>query len=164
MNKLILLLAGTMISTFVSCTNSNEQARSNLNKSGENLIFPKGDKIESEHFHGTAWLHWLATSDSINHIGAGTVTFEPGSRTNWHLHPDGQIIIVIDGVGYYQEQGSVKIILKKGDVVTCPPDIPHWHGASADKEFIQIAVTSRLKGPTKWLQAVNNEEYHANVK
>ena len=145
----------------VSCNNSNQQIKSHLNKSEENLIFPKGSKIESDHFHGTAWLHWLVKSDSINHIGSGSVTFEPGARTSWHLHPDGQIILVLGGTGYYQEKGSPKKILRKGDVVTCPPNIPHWHGASSDKEFIQVAITSRLKGPTEWLDAVSDEEYLA---
>jgi len=164
MKKLIfpIFLASTVI--LISCNNSQD-ATNSMDKTGtDELIFPKGSKIESDHFVGTAWLQWLATADSINHIGAGSVTFEPGARTNWHFHPDGQIIIVIDGIGYYQEQGSAKRILKKGDVVTCPPNIPHWHGASADHEFIQIAVTSRLKGPTEWLHAVSEEDYLAEEK
>ena len=131
-------------------------------KSEESLIFPKGTKLEDERFNGTAWLQSLVVSDSVNHIAVGSVTFEPGARTKWHLHPDGQIILALSGTGYYQEQGSPKLILRKGDVVTCPPDIPHWHGASANQEFLQIAITSRLKGPTKWLHAVSDEEYHAD--
>ncbi len=109
--------------------------------------------------HGCS--HWLKVI-ALNHIAVGSVTFEPGARTKWHLHPDGQIILAIGGEGYYQETGQPKKILQKGDVVTCPPNIPHWHGASADKAFIQIAITSRLKGPTEWLHAVRDEEYHAS--
>ena len=150
-----------MVSAVISCNNSNQQHESHLNNSEENLIFPKGKKIEDERFHGIAWLQSLVVSDSVNHIAVGSVTFEPGARTKWHLHPDGQIILVLGGTGYYQEKGSPKKILRKGDVVTCPPNIPHWHGASTDKEFIQVAVTSRLKGPTEWLDVVSNKEYHA---
>ena len=164
MNKLFLRIIASSVVVFTSCNLSNDQNNTIKNIEGKNLIFPKGSKIESEHFHGTAWLHWLVRSDSINHIGSGTVTFEPGARTNWHLHPDGQIIIVIGGVGYYQEEGSDKMILKKGDVVTCPPDTPHWHGASKDQQFIQIAVTSRLNGPTKWLNPVSEAEYLSGIK
>ena len=155
----ILILVGLF-----SCDHSNHQHDSDHGHLEESLIFPKGSKIENEHFHGTAWLQSLVVSDSTNHIALGSVTFEPGARTNWHLHPDGQIVVALSGVGYYQEQGSDKIILRKGDVVTCPPDTPHWHGASADQEFVQIAVTSRLKGPTEWLQAVTEEEYFAGEK
>jgi quercetin dioxygenase-like cupin family protein len=163
MKKLFLIIIVSSAIVYTSCNPSDDKKKVGKNIESKNLIFPKGSKIESDNFHGTAWLHWLVRSDSINHIGSGSVTFEPGARTNWHLHPDGQIIIVIDGVGYYQEEGSKKQILRKGDVVACPPDIPHWHGASADKEFIQIAVTSRLKGPTKWLHPVSEDEYLSEV-
>lgn len=164
MNKLISFIVMVLISLLISCNHSNHKQKTHLESLQESMIFPKGNKIENEHFKGTAWLQWLAVSDSANHIGVGSVTFEPGARTNWHVHPDGQILIVISGVGYYQEQGSSKIILGKGDAVTCPPDTPHWHGASKYQEFVQIAVTSRLKGPTEWLHAVSDEEYLANVK
>jgi quercetin dioxygenase-like cupin family protein len=65
----------------------------------------------------------------------------------------------LEGEGYYQEKGSEKKILYKGDVVKCPANTPHWHGASPDKEFIQVAITSRVDGPTEWLEAVTDEEY-----
>jgi len=164
MKKMISSVMAVLTFVVVSCTNSNNQDKSNLNNSEEGLIFPRGEKIENDRFHGIAWLQSLVVSDSVNHIAVGSVTFEPGARTKWHLHPDGQIIMAIAGVGYYQEQGGPKIILQKGDVVTCPPDVPHWHGASADKEFVQIAITSRLKGPTEWLHTVSDEEYHAGEK
>ena len=38
-------------------------------------------------------------------------------------------------------------------------NVPHWHGASSDTAFVQLAITSRAAGPTEWLQAVNDEEY-----
>ena len=75
-------------------------------------IFPKGEKIESENFHGAAWLQWLSVDDSINHIGVGSVTFEPGARTNWHKHPGGQILLVTEGKGYYQEKGMPAQLIK----------------------------------------------------
>ena len=164
MNKWISFILIFILVGLVSCERSNHQHHADHELLEESLIFPKGSKIENEHFHGTAWLQSLVVSDSTNHIALGSVTFEPGARTNWHIHPDGQIVVALSGVGYYQEEGSDKIIMRKGDVVTCPHDTPHWHGASADQEFVQMAVTSRLKGPTEWLQAVTDEEYHAGGK
>ena len=122
-------------------------------------IFPKGEKIINDNFTGTAWLTSLVTADSTNDNAVGNVTFAPGARTNWHLHPDGQIILATGGVGYYQEKGSPKKILRKGDVIKCPPNVPHWHGAGPDEEFVQIAITGRENGPTEWLRAVTEEEY-----
>jgi quercetin dioxygenase-like cupin family protein len=162
MRKMIKWVMAVSAIAIISCNHSNDQGVSDLYDSKEDLIFPKGEKIENGHFDGIAWLQTLVESDSTHHIAVGTVTFEPGSRTNWHLHPDGQILLALGGEGYYQEQGSPKKILRKGDVVKCPPNVPHWHSSSSDKAFIQIAITSRLKGHTEWIHAVSEEEYHAS--
>ena len=122
-------------------------------------VFPKGEKITGNNFVGNVWLTNLVTSDSLNYNAVGSVTFEPGARSNWHIHPSGQILLVISGIGYYQEKGGPKIVLHKGDAVKCPPNIPHWHGAGPDQEFVQVAITSRQGGPTEWLQPVTDEEY-----
>ena len=125
----------------------------------ETIIFPKGEKIINDNFTGTAYLQMLMEADSINPTTVGNVTFEPGARTKWHLHPGGQILLVIDGVGYYQEKDQAKKILRKGDVVKCPANVRHWHGASADTAFVQVAITNRHLGATVWLQEVTDEEY-----
>lgn len=140
MLKPIFILLLVLAIGHISCTMSGMEEKSKQANTTDDLIFPKGVKLDDERFSGTAWLESLVVSDSTNHIAVSSVTFEPGSRTKWHLHPDGQIIMAIGGVGYYQVEGSPKKILKKGDVATCPPDVPHWHGASSDEEFIQIAI------------------------
>ena len=125
----------------------------------EESVFPKGEKITNDNFKGTAWLQQLVTSDSSNNTQVGNVTFEPGARTNWHFHPGGQILLATGGIGYYQEKGSPKKILRKGEVIKCPPNVAHWHGASPDNEFIQIAITTTQKGSTVWLEPVTDEQY-----
>ena len=122
-------------------------------------IYPRGEKITNPVFTGTAWLEMLVTADEVNRNSVGVVTFEPKARTFWHLHPNGQIILALSGKGYYQEKGSAKKIMKKGDVIKCPANTPHWHGASPDEEFVQIAITSRVGGATKWLLPVKEKEY-----
>jgi alkylhydroperoxidase/carboxymuconolactone decarboxylase family protein YurZ/quercetin dioxygenase-like cupin family protein len=125
-------------------------------------IFPIGQKIDNDNFVGTAWLNQLIRGDSINKIQVGNVTFEPGARTKWHLHPAGQILLATAGLGYYQEKGSPKRLLRKGDVVQCPPNVPHWHGAGPGEQFIQVAITNAQNGPTVWMQPVTGEEYNSN--
>jgi len=127
-------------------------------------VFPRGEKITNDNFKGTVYLNSLVAGDSINPTAVGSVTFEAGARTKWHLHPGGQILLAIDGVGYYQEKGKSKQILKKGDVIKCPPNIPHWHGASVDTPFVQVAITNRHLGETVWQQAVTDEEYNSKIK
>jgi len=153
---LLLLSAATGI---LSCNNGKEQNRGATEKSSS-IIFPKGERITNNNFTGTVYLQSLIESDSLNPNSVGNVTFEPGARSKWHLHPAGQILLVTDGVGYYQEKGQSKKILRKGDVIKCPPNIPHWHGASSDTAFVQVAIIGREKGETVRLEAVTNDEYN----
>lgn len=124
-------------------------------------IFPIGEKITNDNFVGTAWLNQLIQSDSSNNIQVGNVTFEAGARTKWHYHPGGQILLALDGLGYYQEKGSAKRLLRKGDVVKCPPNVPHWHGASPGQQFVQVAITDPKNGATIWLEAVAEADYNS---
>lgn len=141
---------------FTACNNNQKTEETTQQK---DLLFPQGNKITNANFTGTAYLQSLIEADSLNSISVGNVTFEAGARSKWHTHPAGQILLAIDGVGYYQEKGKPKQILRKGDAIKCPPNIPHWHGASADTAFIQVAITGREKGETVWLEAVTDEEY-----
>ena len=139
---------------------SYAQVKRDKNQPVANSIFPKGEKITNNNFKGTAYLQMLMDADSLNPTSVGNVTFEPGARTKWHMHPGGQILLVIDGVGYYQEKGQAKKILRKGDVIKCPANVHHWHGASADTAFIQLAITNRHLGETVWQQEVTEVEYN----
>jgi quercetin dioxygenase-like cupin family protein len=138
---------------------SYAQEKRDNKQSVTNIVFPRGAKITNNNFKGTAYLKMLMDADSLNPTSVGNVTFEPGARTKWHLHPGGQILLVIDGVGYYQEKGQAKKILRKGDVIKCPTNVPHWHGASADTAFVQVAITNRHLGETVWLHDVTDDEY-----
>lgn len=140
-------------------TACNKNQKMENQKKPSELVFPKGKKITNDNFRGTAYLQMLMDADSLNSISVGNVTFEPGARSKWHSHPAGQILLVTDGVGYYQEKGQPKKILRKGDAIKCPPNVAHWHGASADSAFVQLAITGREKGETKWLEPVSDDDY-----
>lgn len=127
---------------------------------GPPTLFPKGEKITNNNFTGTAWLEQMTQPDSLNTMQAGNVTFEPAARTHWHSHPGGQILLITDGTGYYQEEGSPRKIIRKGDYVKCPAHVPHWHGASPGRSMTQVAVTDTRKGPTVWLRPVSEQEYN----
>lgn len=143
-----------------SCKEPNKSAQTIPTASQQSNVFPPGEKITNNNFTGTAYLQPLIAADSLNAISVGNVTFEPGARSKWHSHPAGQILLVINGKGYYQEKDQRKKVLRQGEVIKCPPNIPHWHGASADSAFVQIAITGREKGETVWLEAVTDEEYN----
>ncbi len=123
-------------------------------------IFPLGEKIISNNFTGTVWLEMLVDNDTLYHTSIGNVTFEPGARTNWHKHPGGQVLLVTDGKGFYQEKGKPAQIIKKGDVVKIPPFVEHWHGAAPDNRLTHVAISLNLEnGGVEWLLPVTDEEY-----
>jgi quercetin dioxygenase-like cupin family protein len=130
-----------------------------------NAIFPKGSLGPAENFTGNAWNTALVVNDSTYNTVIGNVYFEPGARSNWHIHPSGQILIITDGVGYYQEKGQPRRTIKKGDVIKCPPNVEHWHGASPSIGMQQMYILPKTeKGIVQWLQAVTDEEYNNAIK
>lgn len=90
------------------------------------------------------------------------VNFEPGARTNWHTHPLGQTLIVTSGVGWTQCEGGPKTEIRAGDVVWCPCQRRHWHGATNTTAMSHIAITEALNGsPVTWMEPVADEHYMA---
>ncbi len=85
-------------------------------------------------------------------------SYEPGARSNWHVHEGEQALIVTSGEGLVQWEGlDAPRRLRAGDWVHVVPDVPHWHGATPDSDFVHLAVTAT--GGTSWLGAVSEEDY-----
>jgi len=123
-------------------------------------IFPKGQPLPKEWFTGEAFLTPLIARDKNNDFTVGSVSFDRKARTNWHTHPKGQILLVIEGEGFYQEKGKAPRKIKKGDVVNIPENIEHWHGASANSTMTHIAITNfKNDVQVTWLDAVSDEEF-----
>ena len=154
------LLILTMILFVLFTTSCNNQTPKQEEKA-LNQIFPKGTLGPAENFTGKAWHMPLVANDSIYNTLIGNVYFEPGARSNWHTHPSGQILIITDGVGYYQEKGKPRQTIKKGDVIKSPPNVEHWHGATPNVGMQQLYILTKTeKGIVTWLQPVTNEEYN----
>lgn len=124
-------------------------------------LFGIGDKNSAydAYFIGQSYLKMLAKN---NGVGVANVTFEPGCRNNWHIHhKGGQILLVTDGRGYYQEWGKEAIELNPGDVVNIPAEVKHWHGASKDSWFSHIAIEVPAKDASnEWCEPVNDADYN----
>ena len=127
-------------------------------------IFGLGEenKAYEKYFVGKSYLKLL--SNPKDPIAISNVTFEPGCRNNWHKHNakkgGGQVLICVDGYGYYQEEGKEAINLKPGDIVEIKPGVKHWHGARKDSWFSHIAF--EIPGEetsNEWLEQVSDEEY-----
>jgi quercetin dioxygenase-like cupin family protein len=143
-------------------TKTEKQENREADKTDLNAIFPKGEKGSEELFTGNAYNIGLVAADSIHTTAVGNVYFEPGARSNWHTHPSGQILIITDGIGYHQIEGQPIEVIKKGDVVKCPPNVRHWHGASPDVGLQQLYIIPNTeKGIVEWMEPVTDEEYNS---
>lgn len=128
----------------------------------QNSVFPKGERAPTANFTGAVYVYPLVKDDATFNCTSSSVTFEPGARSNWHTHPAGQILMVTDGTGYYQEAGQPVRLLRKGDVVQAQPGVKHWHGASPKQGMTHIALNVNTeKGVVTWLQPVTDAEYRS---
>jgi quercetin dioxygenase-like cupin family protein len=112
-------------------------------------------------FTGTVRMDPLNSPPLPARVSVVSVTFEPGARSAWHTHPLGQTLIVTAGCGWTQCEGEPIVEIRAGDVIWCPPDHKHWHGASATTSMTHIGVQEALDGVSVvWLEKVSDEEYN----
>jgi len=113
-----------------------------------------------ERFNGSVRVQSLFDPTDPSRTSGGAVTFQPGSRSAWHTHPLGQILIVTDGEGWIQQWGGPVQAIRKGDVVWIPPGVKHWHGATPTTAMTHIAVQETLNGvAVNCLEQVTDEQY-----
>lgn len=116
----------------------------------------------AKYFIGNSYLKPLTNPNET--VFVANVTFEPGCRNNWHVHHatsgGGQLLLCVDGEGWYQEEGKKPQSLKAGDVVAIPAGVKHWHGAKANSWFSHLAVECPGENTSnEWLEPVDDEHY-----
>ena len=116
----------------------------------------------AKYFVGNSYLNSL--TDPNETVFIANVTFEPKCRNNWHIHHatkgGGQILICVDGNGWYQEEGKEAQKLKPGDVITIPANVKHWHGAKKDSWFSHLSIEVPGENTSnEWCKQVSDEEY-----
>ena len=123
----------------------------------------EGPKAPNTHYIGEAWLNGVLQGDSEFNFNITKATFRKNSTLDWHKHSTPQVLIVVDGEGYYQERGKVAIIIKKGDVIRCAKDTEHWHTASKENLITYLALYDGSK-PTVWTEQLTQEYYDSVAK
>jgi len=91
-------------------------------------------------------------------LSAARRRFEPGARSAWHTHDNGQLLFVQEGRMRTQKRGQAMKELGVGESDYTGPRIEHWHGAVPQSHLIQINVG--FGGETRWLQRTTDEEYN----
>ena len=119
-------------------------------------------KGPDEYFTGSVRIDSPFQGSAPARVGGAIVTFEPGARTAWHTHPLGQTLIVTSGRGWVQSEGGPKVEIRPGDMIWCPPNERHWHGATPTTAMTHIAIVEQLDGKNvEWMEKVTDEEYLA---
>ena len=119
----------------------------------------------ADYFTGKVTVTGQFQRDEPSRVGGAIVRFEPGARTAWHKHPLGQTLIVTDGVGWTQVEDEPVLEFRAGEIMLCPADQKHWHGATPTQAMTHIAIQeSRDGSPVTWMEQVTDEQYRAGPK
>lgn len=120
----------------------------------------KSFKGPEDWFTGEVQVEMLFPDNETAHYSGAYVTFQPGARTAWHLHPAGQHMIVTSGVGLTGTRDGKIVKFKAGDTVWCPSEIDHWHGATPDAPMTHLVITGVLDGKNViWKEKVTDDQY-----
>src|SRR5206468_1548676 len=107
----------------------------------------------------------VATSES-SRLRANSVHFEPGARTAWHAHVNGQVLHVTEGTGRAQGRGGPLREVHAGDTVVSADGEWHWHGAAPGHFMTHIGMSDAGSGhgDTTWGDHVTDAEYLAEAE
>jgi quercetin dioxygenase-like cupin family protein len=121
-----------------------------------NSYLDEGTKAPNTHYIGEAWLNGLLRADEDLNYNITKATFRANSTLDWHKHTTPQVIIIVEGEGYYQERGKEPLVLKLGDVIKCDKDIEHWHSSTKENDVTYLAIYG---GATIWTEVLSQEYY-----
>ena len=117
-------------------------------------------KGPADYFTGVVRIDPLFAVHEPGRVSVASVTFEPGARTAWHMHPLGQTLLIVSGLGRVQREGGPIEEVRPGDVVWFPPGLKHWHGASPTIAMTHIAIQESVGGKNvDWMEKVSDEQY-----
>ena len=87
--------------------------------------------------------------------------FPAGSRSNWHSHANGQLLMIEEGRGRTQDRGGPLLEMTPGVPWYTKAGVEHWHGAAPDQDVVQLTI---YEGDVKWLEPVTEAVYKATPK
>lgn len=118
-------------------------------------------KGPADWFTGDVYLDTVAVPVPPARAASAFVHFTPGARTAWHTHPFGQTIYVTEGVGLCQREGGPIQVIRPGDRVVFEPGENHWHGATARRFMVHVAIQEADETgiAVVWGAHVSDEEY-----
>lgn len=122
---------------------------------------PQTSKGPADWFTGDVHPTIVLAGEEPSRVRVASVHFAPGARTAWHSHAVGQYLHIVEGTALVQERGGDVEVLKPGDTIYSPPDVEHWHGASADSFMVHLAIWEAPtdgRPETQWGEHVTDKE------
>jgi quercetin dioxygenase-like cupin family protein len=114
-------------------------------------------RVDPKSFIGSAHVKKLADNSDSTPVTVYQVEFEPGARTNWHLHSGPQWLLITEGRIRIQKWGEAPQEISAGDAVMIAPGEKHWHGAAVGERGAHLAVNIDVM--TEWLESVSDADY-----
>lgn len=84
------------------------------------------------------------------------VTYASKARTEWHTHPKGQTLIILEGAGNVQELNGDIQEFKTGETVWIPANVKHWHGGTDTSGVTFLAVQEADSNDGSTVQVLYN--------
>lgn len=113
------------------------------------------DPIKSPYFQGSVLPVVENSTGNFAHY-----KFTPGSRTQWHIHEGGQILLCEEGICRHQIKGGPIIEFRAGETAYAPPGQAHWQGSTPTTAGTQFNIH---RGGITWLNDVTDAEYNGPV-
>ena len=96
------------------------------------------------------------TREDAEDVSTLRLLFPAGSRSNWHTHSWGQLLMVEEGSGRTQVRGGPVLETLPGEPWFTAAGVEHWHGAAPDEDALQMTI---YEGSVEWLEPVSDEAY-----
>jgi quercetin dioxygenase-like cupin family protein len=111
-------------------------------------IVRQGERSETYggRFTGRVELEMLAAAEGDDRPDVARVHFFEGAVSNWHSHPGGQQLLLLEGRGRFGLPGE-EHELTPGDHLVAPAGERHFHGAAAGAGCVWLTITW---GVTDW--------------
>ena len=90
-----------------------------------------------------------------------SLKFPKGSRSNWHSHATGQLLMVQEGRALTQERNGPVREIGPNEPWWTKAGVEHWHGAAQDVDLVQLTI---YEGSVNWLEPVTDAQYKATPK
>jgi quercetin dioxygenase-like cupin family protein len=101
------------------------------------------------------------TSVDATAVRTTRLRFQAGSRSNWHTHSWGQLLMIEQGKGRTQVRGGAVQEMGPGQPWWTPAGVEHWHGAAPDQDALQLTI---YEGNVNWLEPVGDKDYLAPAR